>query len=62
MKLFRSGQLVKREYRGQRSAESLAGYVRDQLKDPVHEFKSLDEVYELPVSCENFFKRWYAGF
>ena len=49
MKLFRGGQLVKREYRGQRSAESLANYVRDQLKDPIQEFQSLDEVYELSV-------------
>ena len=49
MKLFRGGQLVKREYRGQRSAESLAKFIRDQLKDPIQEFKSLDDVYELPV-------------
>ena len=49
MKLFRAGQLVKREYRGQRSAESLANYIREQARDPVREFKSLDEIYELPV-------------
>ena len=50
LKLFRAGQLAKREYRGQRSADSLAGYIREQLKDPVREFQSLDEIYELPVS------------
>nr|CAB3243672.1 endoplasmic reticulum resident protein 44-like [Phallusia mammillata] len=47
MKLFRGGQLVKREYRGQRSAENLADFIRQQLKDPIKEFQSLDEIYEL---------------
>ena len=55
MKLFRGGQLVKREYRGQRSAESLANFIKDQLKDPIKEFHSLDEVYELSVLCLNFY-------
>jgi len=49
MKLFRNGQMAKREYRGQRSAESLASFVREQLKDPVKEFMSVDETYELSV-------------
>ncbi|CAK8673492.1 unnamed protein product [Clavelina lepadiformis] len=48
MKLFRAGQLVKREYRGKRSAESLRDFVREQLRDPVQEFTSLDTIYELP--------------
>jgi len=47
MKLFRFGNMIKREYRGQRTAESLASYIRDQLKDPVSEVHNLDEIYEL---------------
>ena len=41
--------MIKREYRGQRTAESLASYIRDQLKDPVSEVHNLDEIYELKV-------------
>lgn len=47
MKLFRNGVMVKREYRGQRTAESIAAFIREQLKDPVKEVKNLDEIYEL---------------
>jgi len=47
MKLFRNGIMMKREYRGQRTAEAIATFIRDQLKDPVKEVKNLDEVYEI---------------
>lgn len=33
MKLFRNGQMMKREYRGQRTAASLADFVKQQLKN-----------------------------
>ncbi|KAL8574530.1 hypothetical protein ACOMHN_057529 [Nucella lapillus] len=47
LKLFRNGQMVKKEYRGQRSAESLANFIREELKDPVVEHNTLDKLDEL---------------
>lgn len=44
LKLFRDGQIMKKEYRGQRSAESLATFIKDQLKENVKVFESLQEV------------------
>jgi len=44
LKLFRDGQIMKKEYRGQRSAESLASFITDQLKENVKVFESLQEV------------------
>ena len=41
--------MVKKEYRGQRSAESLANFIREELKDPVIEHNTLDELDELDV-------------
>ena len=49
LKLFRNGQMVKKEYRGQRSADALANFIREELKDPVIEHHSLDELDELDV-------------
>ena len=49
LKLFRNGQMVKKEYRGQRSAEALANFIREELKDPVIEHSTLDEFDELDV-------------
>uniref|UniRef100_H2YVH1 Thioredoxin domain-containing protein n=1 Tax=Ciona savignyi TaxID=51511 RepID=H2YVH1_CIOSA len=48
MKLFLNGKMAKREYRGQRKPENIAEFIREHLKDPVREFASLDEIYELP--------------
>ncbi|XP_076459177.1 endoplasmic reticulum resident protein 44-like [Babylonia areolata] len=47
LKLFRNGQMVKKEYRGQRSADALAAFIRDELKDPVVEHNTLDKLDEL---------------
>ena len=47
MKLFRNGVMMKKEYRGQRTANSLADFVRQQLKSPIKVVASLDEIYEL---------------
>lgn len=47
LKLFRNGQMVKKEYRGQRSADALASFIREELKDPVVEHNILDKLDEL---------------
>ncbi|XP_033728307.1 endoplasmic reticulum resident protein 44-like [Pecten maximus] len=47
LKLYRNGQVMKKEYRGSRSADALANYIRDQLKDPIQQhttLQSLDEI------------------
>ncbi|XP_046642938.1 endoplasmic reticulum resident protein 44-like [Daphnia pulicaria] len=44
LKAVRNGQLFKKEYRGQRSAEAFANFVREQLVDPMKEFTQLSEV------------------
>nr|KAG5713636.1 hypothetical protein BaRGS_024684 [Batillaria attramentaria] len=47
LKLFRNGQMVKKEYRGQRSADALANFIREELRDPVIEHNALEELDEL---------------
>jgi len=47
IKLLRDGVPMKKEYRGQRTAEAITQFIRDQLKSPVTEVKNLDEIYEL---------------
>jgi len=47
LKLFRDGQMMKKEYRGQRSAESLATYIKDQLKENVKVVESLEELVDV---------------
>ncbi|PVD38973.1 hypothetical protein C0Q70_01598 [Pomacea canaliculata] len=47
LKLFRNGQVVKKEYRGQRSVDAIVSFIRDELKDPVIEHANLDEMDEL---------------
>jgi len=44
LKMFRAGEPVKREYRGQRSVKSLVDFVRHQLKDPVINLTNEDEL------------------
>lgn len=44
LKAVRNGQLFKKEYRGQRSAEAFVNFVREQLVNPVKEFEQLSEV------------------
>jgi len=46
LKLFRDGQIMKKEYRGQRSAESLATFIKDQLKECVQVKESTDDLIE----------------
>ncbi|EDW46102.1 endoplasmic reticulum resident protein 44 [Drosophila sechellia] len=47
LKIVRNGQLSKREYRGQRSAEAFLEFVKKQLEDPIQEFKSLKDLENL---------------
>lgn len=49
MKLFRNGQLMKREYRGQRTSEALLEFVKEQLKDPIKIFQTVEEMESLEV-------------
>ncbi|CAB3373589.1 Hypothetical predicted protein [Cloeon dipterum] len=44
LKILRNGQVTKREYRGQRSAEALLTFVKKQLEDPVKELKAEDKI------------------
>lgn len=47
LKIVRNGQLSKREYRGQRSAEAFLEFVKKQLEDPIKEFHSLKDLENL---------------
>jgi len=46
---FRSGQVVKKEYRGQRSVEALAEFIKKQLEDTIQQHTSMDELDEMQV-------------
>ncbi|KAK6166672.1 hypothetical protein SNE40_023311 [Patella caerulea] len=47
LKLFRNGQVVKKEFRGQRSADSIANFIREQMKDSVIEHTNVEDFDEL---------------
>lgn len=47
LKVSLNGDVMKREYRGQRSTSALVEYVREQLRDPIKEFTHLDEIKNL---------------
>ncbi|KAF4533117.1 hypothetical protein B566_EDAN003837 [Ephemera danica] len=51
LKVFRNGQVTKREYRGQRSAEALLNYVKKQLEDPIKELKPGEKLEFLGPLC-----------
>ena len=50
LKLIRYGELVKKEYRGQRSADAIRSFVAEQLKDPVIKLEHSDEINAVEVS------------
>lgn len=54
---MRNGQLAKREYRGQRSAESFVKFVEEQTEDPVKEFQDLAELMNMDDT-----KRYLIGY
>lgn len=47
LKISMNGDVMKREYRGQRSAEALAQFVKEQLQDPIKKISHLDELKNL---------------
>lgn len=47
LKIIQNGEVQKREYRGQRSQEAFAQFVRSQLKDPITEFGALKDLEKL---------------
>lgn len=47
LKIIQNGEQQKREYRGQRSKEAFAEFVRNQLKDPVIEFAHIKDLEKL---------------
>lgn len=53
LKLFRNGMMMKREYRGQRSASALADYIRQQKLDPIREVSDLEDLKVLDRSKRN---------
>lgn len=50
LKVIRNGQPAKREYRGQRSAEAFETFIKNQLEDPIKEFKGLAELTALDTN------------
>lgn len=44
LKIIRNGQVTKKEYRGQRSADAFLEYAKKQLEDPIKEFVSLKDL------------------
>lgn len=47
LKVLRNGEVTKKEYRGQRSAEAFVEYAKKQLEDPIKEFVSLKDLETL---------------
>lgn len=47
IKMVLNGEMVKREYRGQRSQMAIVEFVREQLKDPIKRFEHTDALQEL---------------
>ena len=48
--MFVFGEPMKREYRGQRSAEAFEKYVKDQLQSPVVKKESQQDMEAISVS------------
>ena len=47
LKIIRNGQVTKKEYRGQRSADAFVEFAKKQLEDPIKEFSSLKDLDNL---------------
>ena len=47
LKVIRNGQVTKKEYRGQRSAEAFVDYAKKQLEDPIKEIASMKDLETL---------------
>ena len=57
MKYVRNGQIAKREYRGQRSADNFVQFVEEQTADPIKEFTALEELQNMDDK-----KRYILGY
>jgi len=57
LKYVRNGQMAKREYRGQRSADKFIEFVEGQTKEQVKEFLDLSELHEMDEK-----KRYLIGY
>ncbi|XP_060591395.1 endoplasmic reticulum resident protein 44-like isoform X2 [Ruditapes philippinarum] len=53
LKLFRNGQAVKKEYRGQRSVDALADFIKNQIEDSIKQHTTMDELDELENTKRN---------
>ena len=60
LKLVRYGELVKKEYRGQRSVDSISEFIREQLSNPIEVIDNLNAVDNLDV-CESVMGGWQEG-
>ena len=58
LKLVRNGQLIKKEYRGQRSVDSLVQFLKDQVRDSVQQHNTLESLDELNVSTYTIYT-WF---
>lgn len=58
LKLVRNGQLIKKEYRGQRSVDSLVQFLKDQVRDSVQQHNTLESLDELNVSTYTIYA-WF---
>lgn len=50
LKLFRNGEPLKKEYRGQRSVDALAAFIKEQVKDVIEIHKNLESLDEIELS------------
>lgn len=50
LKMFRYGEAMKKEYRGQRSASAFLKYIDDQLVSPVTKLTTHDQMQAISVS------------
>lgn len=47
LKIIRNGEVTKKEYRGQRSADAFLEFVKKELEDPIKEFSHLKDLEKL---------------
>jgi len=50
LKLFRNGEPLKKEYRGQRSVDALAAFIKEQVKDVIEIHNNLESLDEIEAS------------
>ena len=50
LKLFRNGEPLKKEYRGQRSVDALAAFIKEQVKDIIEIHNKLESLDEIEVN------------